>query len=60
MRRARARPSRALWPELLTRHASTAVEDLRTPEQAAAWQRDEAMLKRGTDLSPLFQTTPPA
>ena len=30
-----------LWHVLLARHASTAVDDVRTPEQVAAWERDQ-------------------
>jgi hypothetical protein len=45
-----------LWPELLARHAPTTVEDLRTPEQVTAWERDGTMLTRGADLSPLLRS----
>jgi Ribbon-helix-helix protein, copG family. len=48
-----------LWPELLAHPVSTAVEDLRTPEQVEAWERNKHKYI-DVDLSPLLHTTPPA
>jgi metal-responsive CopG/Arc/MetJ family transcriptional regulator len=47
-----------LWAELLARPTSTTLIDMRTPEQAAAWEQARAQFEH-MDLSALLTQQPP-